>query len=68
MTYLQLETDLDAALSDGALLATHSIQSGLQYLIQAQNYEPSAVRSIVNELLVELGAAPEHVAGTGYLQ
>lgn len=66
MTLHQLERDLDAAVSDGELLARTQITVAISYLSQGLSFEPSEIRELLADIMSDYPERPKLrvVAGT----
>jgi hypothetical protein len=67
MTLHQLERDLEAATSDGELLARTQISVAIGYLSRGLRFEPLEIRALLNDIISDYPVLPrlQVVAGKG---
>jgi hypothetical protein len=70
MSTLELQRDLEAATSDGELLARTQISVALRYLSQGLSFEPSDIRELLDEIMSDFPERPKLrvVAGKRHVQ
>ncbi len=69
MSTLELQRDLEAATSDGELLARTQISVAVSYLSQALSFEPSEIRMLLDQIMMAYPERPKLriVAGTRHM-
>jgi hypothetical protein len=53
MSNLELQRDLEAATSDGELLARTQISVAISYLSQGLSFDPSEIRELLDEIMAD---------------
>jgi hypothetical protein len=69
MSNLELQRDLEAATSDGELLARTQISVAISYLSQGLSFDPSEIRELLDEIMADYPERPrlQVVAGTRHI-
>jgi hypothetical protein len=69
MSTLELQRDLEAATSDGELLARTQISVAIRYLSQGLSFDPSEIRELLDEIMADYPERPrlQVVAGTRHI-
>jgi hypothetical protein len=69
MSNLELQRDLEAATSDGELLARTQISVAISYLSQGLSFDPSEIRELLDEIMADYPERPrlQVVAGIRHI-